>query len=186
MKNLYLQKIVEIEKGCKVTLNDKIFTFEGPLGKQNYDVSRIRFTFSIEDNHVVIKSWHGNRQKNDLLGTVASHIRNHAIGVVKGFKYVLRAVYVHFSINISIENNGKQVTVMNFLGSKKPAVFPVRGQSVAMPGETKEFLIIQGINLNDVSQTAAHISSFHSKQKRCDVRVFLDGIFVAERTSITQ
>ncbi|KAI5151256.1 large subunit ribosomal protein L9e [Enteropsectra breve] len=186
MRSLYEEKLVPIPKNVTVTLNDKIFTFEGPLGKQTYDVSKLLYTFDILDNNVRVRSWHGNRKKNDLLGTIAAHIKNHANGVVSGFKYVLKAAYRHFSINITVAKDGKSVTVKNFLGSNHVKVFPVRGDSKAVVGENKDLLIISGINLNDVSQTAAHISSTCAKQKKNDVRIFMDGIYVAERTSIVQ
>jgi len=41
-------------------------------------------------------------------------------------------------------------------------------------------VIIQGINLEDVSQTAANIEQA-TKVKRKDPRIFLDGIYVYEK-----
>ncbi|KAI5169684.1 large subunit ribosomal protein L9e [Pancytospora epiphaga] len=186
MRSLYQEKLVPIPEGCTVTLKEKVFTFEGKLGKQSYDLSKVLFTFDIVDENIRVRSWHGNRKKNALLGTIASHIRNHARGVVYGFKYVMRAAYRHFSINMGVIDNGKTVTVKNFLGTKDTQVFPVRGDSKAMAGDHKDIIIIQGINLEDVAQTAAHISNTCAKRKRNDVRIFLDGIFVAERTVIEE
>lgn len=186
MRSLFEERLVPIPENCTVSFADNVFTFEGPLGTQKYDVSKIRLTFDIVDNNVRIRSWHGNRFKNDLLGTVAGHVRNGMTGVVSGFKYVLKAAYRHFSINLSVENNGKAVTVKNFLGRRVSKTFPVRGESKAMIGDTKDHLIIQGINLNDVSQTAAHISNDCAKLKMHDVRVFMDGIYVMDRTTIVQ
>lgn len=186
MRRLYQEKLVPIPEGCTVTLKDKVFTFEGPLGKQDYDVARILFTFDVDKEHIRVRSWHGDRKKNALLGTIASHINNHAKGVVYGFKYVLRAAYRHFSINMAVLDGGKTVTVKNFLGAKTTQVFPVRGDSQALIGDHKDVLIIQGINLEHVAQTAAHISNDCAKKKRNDVRIFLDGIFVAEKTCIQE
>lgn len=184
MKALYQEKTVEIPAGCKVSLADSKFTFEGPLGKQEYDVSGIKFTFDIAEDEVVIKSWHSNRSKSQLISTVASHIRNYMKGVTVGFKYVLRSVFRHFPIQVAINNNGKEVKVLTFLGSKEERTYPVRGTSVAVAGEVKDTLVIQGINIGDVSQTAASISSDSLRRKKHDERVFVDGIYILDRTTI--
>lgn len=186
MRSLFQEKLVDIPAGCTASIKDKVFTFEGPLGKQSYDVSKVLFTFDIADGQIRVRSWHGDRRKNALLGTIASHIRNHARGVVFGFKYVLRAAYRHFSINMAVLDNGKTVTIKNFLGAKSTQTFPVRGASEALMGEHKDILVIQGINLEDVAQTAAHISNGCAKKKRNDCRIFLDGIFVAEKTCVRE
>lgn len=186
MKNLYQERLVNIPEGCTVQLKDKIMTFEGPLGKQEYDLSRDRFSYEILEDKIRVVCWYGDRKKNARLGTVASHIRNNAEGVVHGFKFVLRAAYRHFSINISVADAGKSVAIKNFLGAKNTETFPVRGQSKAMIGDHKDVLIIQGINLEDVSQTAAHIHNTCAKKKQHDVRIFLDGIFVENRTKIVE
>lgn len=184
MKALYQEKVVEIPEGCKVTFADRKFTFEGPLGKQEYDVSAIKFTFEVNENEVVIKSWHSNRPKSQLISTVASHIRNYMKGVTVGFKYVLRSVFRHFPIQIAINNNGKEVKVLTFLGSKEERTYPVRGTSIAMAGDAKDTLFIQGININDVSQTAASISNDCLRRKKHDERTFVDGVYISDRTTI--
>lgn len=186
MKTLYEEKLIPIPKECTVALNNKIFTFEGPLGKQTYDASRILFTFDVFEGNVRIRSWHANRSKTALLGTIASHVRNYMNGVVHGFKFVLKAAYRHFSINVTVQENGKLVTVKNFLGTKTVLTFPVRGDSKAAIGDHKDVLVIEGINLEDVSQTAAHISNTCAKRKMHDVRIFLDGIFISNKTFIRE
>lgn len=186
MKHLFEERIVKIPAECKVSLQDKVFTFEGPLGKQKYDVSKQFFTFEIDEGVIRIKSWHGNKHKHDMLGTIAAHIKNNLIGVVKGYKFVLKAAYRRFSITIIIENNGKTVVIKNFLGTKDILTFPVLGDAKAMMGESKDIIIIQGTNLDDVSQTAARISNTCAKRKKHDQRIFLDGIFVTERVPIAE
>lgn len=186
MRSLYEEKLVSIPAGCSVSIKDKVFTFEGPLGKQEYDVSKLLFTFDIVGEEIRVRSWHGDRKKNALLGTIASHIRNHARGVVNGFKYVMRAAYRHFSINMAVADAGKSVTVRNFMGARETLSFAVRGETQAMIGDHKDILIVQGINLEDVAQTAALISNTCAKKKKNDCRIFLDGIFVAEKTTIKE
>ncbi|KAM0680133.1 60S ribosomal protein L9 [Glugoides intestinalis] len=184
MKALYAERTVDIPAGCTVKVTDGKFLFEGPLGKQEYDASKEGFTFEVKDKQVLVKRWHANRAKLQLINTVASHIRNNMKGVTIGFKYVLKSVFRHFPIQISVSGNGKEVKVHTFLGSKEERTYPVRGASVAIPGETKDLLVIQGTSLLDVSQTAASISSDSFKRKKHDERIFLDGIYIFEKLNM--
>lgn len=184
MKALFQEKSVSIPEGCKVALVDKKFVFEGKLGRQEYDVSKIKFTFEVLEDEILIKSWHCNRFKIQLLNTIYSHIKNHITGVTVGFKFVLRSVYRHFPIQIAINNNGKEVKVLSFIGSKEERTYPVRGETVAMMGEMKDTIVIQGINLNDVSQTASSISTGCFRRKKHDERIFVDGIYIQQKTTM--
>ncbi|KAI4292158.1 large subunit ribosomal protein L9e [Pancytospora philotis] len=186
MKRLYMEKLVSIPKQCSVEFNDKVLNFEGPLGKQHYDISNERYTVDIVDGHIRLASWYGDRKKNARLGTIASKIQNHTVGVVNGFRYEMRAAYRHFSINMAILNGGKTVSIKNFLGAKDTMLFPVRGNAKARIGEHKDILIIEGTDIDDVSQTAAHIRNTCAKRKMHDGRIFLDGIYVENKTAIQE
>jgi len=48
---------------------------------------------------------HGARKNLATLRTVRTIINNMVIGVTKGFKYKMRAVYAHFPININMDKN---------------------------------------------------------------------------------
>ena len=68
--------------------------------------------------------------------------------------------------------------IENFTGERSPRVVEiVGGTKVKVRGED---IIVQGTNIEDVSQTAANIQQA-TKIKRKDPRVFLDGIYVYER-----
>lgn len=175
------QRTLEIPEDVEVTMNGKNLTFTGPMGTQSYDTSLFRVNIAIEGNEIKVRRWHANRKANALVGTIASHIRNYMVGVKKGYKYVLRTAYKHFTINMSVENNGKTIVVKNFLGAKTTRNFNVLGESRAYIGELKDILIIEGINLDHVSQTASQINNFFARKKSGDCRIFLDGIYIAER-----
>jgi large subunit ribosomal protein L6 len=69
--------------------------------------------------------------------------------------------------------------IENFTGER-------RARKVKMLGDVQvkvqsEDIIVQGLNLEDVSQTAANIEQA-TKVKKKDPRVFLDGIYVYERS----
>ena len=110
------------------------------------------------------------------MGTVRSHVQNMITGVTKGFTYKLKVVFSHFPISIKVD--GRRVLIENFIGERSPRVAKIVGDAkVTVKGED---VIVQGINVEDVAQTAANIQQA-TKIKRKDPRKFLDGIYVYER-----
>jgi large subunit ribosomal protein L6 len=98
-------------------------------------------------------------------------------GVTKGFTYKLKIVFSHFPISVKVKD--KIVLVENFTGERNPRKARIVGNSKVKV--QSEDVTVQDINLEDVSQTAANIEQA-TKIKRKDPRIFLDGIFVYERT----
>jgi len=85
-------------------------------------------------------------------------------------------VFSHFPISVKVQ--GRTLFIENFTGER-------RERKVKLIGDVKvkiqsEDIIVEGVNLEDVSQTAANIEQA-TKVKSKDPRVFLDGIYVFER-----
>ena len=110
------------------------------------------------------------------MGTVHSHIQNLITGVQKGFSYKLKIVFSHFPISAKVQ--GKTVVIENFTGERRARRIKIRGDTTVKV--ESEDIVVQGLNLEDVSQTAANIEQA-TKVKNKDPRVFLDGIYVYER-----
>jgi large subunit ribosomal protein L6 len=102
-------------------------------------------------------------------------------GAQKGFTYKLKIVFSHFPI--SVKTKDKLVLIENFMGERNPRKAKTTGD-VQVKIQSED-IIIQGIDLEDVSQTAANIEQA-TKVKRKDPRVFLDGIYVYERVEGTE
>jgi large subunit ribosomal protein L6 len=68
--------------------------------------------------------------------------------------------------------------IENFTGERRPRRVKIIGD-VQVKVETED-IVVEGINLESVSQTAANIEQ-GTKVKKKDPRVFLDGIYVYER-----
>ncbi len=68
--------------------------------------------------------------------------------------------------------------IENFTGERSPRIAKTIGDTKVIVKH--EDVIVQGINIEHVSQTAANIEKA-TKIKRKDPRVFLDGIYVYER-----
>jgi len=97
-------------------------------------------------------------------------------GVTKGFTYKLKIVFSHFPISVKVQ--GDKILIENFTGEKTPRIAKIVGTAkVTVKGDD---VIVQGINIEDVGQTAANIEQA-TKIKKKDPRIFLDGIYIYER-----
>jgi large subunit ribosomal protein L6 len=97
-------------------------------------------------------------------------------GVQKGFTYKIKIVFSHFPISVKVQ--GKTVLIENFTGERRARKAKIIGD-VKVKVEAED-VVVQGLNLEDVSQTAANIEQ-GTKVKRKDPRIFLDGLYVFER-----
>jgi large subunit ribosomal protein L6 len=128
------------------------------------------------EGKIIISSESERKKFRALVGTIAAHIRNMIEGVTKGFVYRLRVVYSHFPITVKVE--GDKVLIQNFLGERVPRVAKIVGKTqVKVEGSD---LIVSGINVEEVGQTAANI------EQACriigyDRRKFMDGIYIVSK-----
>ena len=98
----------------------------------------------------------------------------------------MRLVYSHFPINAIIPKEGDQVTVRNFLGGKQDKVIKMLGGTKVRltPGtEVKDELVFEGNDNAALSLCCAQVSQV-CKTGRKDVRKFLDGIYVSQKTKV--
>ncbi|MDR0373291.1 MAG: 50S ribosomal protein L6 [Nitrososphaerota archaeon] len=167
-----------IEVPADVTLDviNKTVSVKGAKGNLTRDFSYAPVAIDGEDKNVRISAKWPRKKETALVGTIYSHINNMIVGVTKGYSYKLKIVFSHFPI--SVKTQGKYILIENFTGERRP-------RSVKIVGNVKvkiepEDIIIEGINLEDVSQTAANIEQ-STKVRRKDPRVFLDGIYIYER-----
>jgi len=130
----------------------------------------------LEENVIKIQANWPRKREAALVGTVCSHIKNMMIGVTKGFTYKLKIVFSHFPISVKVRE--KTVTIENFTGERSPRIAKIMGDAKVTP--KGDDITVQGINIEDVSQTAANIERA-TKVKKKDPRVFLDGIYTYER-----
>jgi len=167
---------VEIPEGVDGTLEGRIVTIKGEKGELTRDFSHAPINIQLEGKTVTVQASWPRKKEAALVGTVRSHIQNMIKGVTKGFTYKLKIVFSHFPITVKIKE--KTLTIENFTGERNPRKAKIMGDTkVTVKGDD---IIVQGINLEDVSQTAANIQNA-TKIRRKDPRVFLDGIYVYEK-----
>mgnify|MGYP000327149349 FL=1 len=167
---------VEIPEGVKVNIDGKRVEVIGGKGRLVRDFSNSPVSINIEDNQVVVYTDDTHRKTVAMVGTVCAHIRNMIKGVTEGFTYKLKIVYAHFPISVKVE--GDKILIENFLGERAPRIAKIVGNTKVIV--KKDDVILQGINIEEVGQTAANIEQA-TKIKNKDPRKFLDGIYVYEK-----
>ncbi len=176
MRLLEMVKTVQVPESVTITIDGRVVTVDGDKGRLVRDFSHAPITFQKMEKTVEIRTEWPRKKEAAIVGTVSSHIKNMIIGVTKGFTYKLKIVFSHFPISVKIE--GKNVVVENFTGERSRRLAKILGETqVAVRSDD---VIVQGKNLEDVSQTAANIERA-TKVKVKDPRVFLDGIYIYER-----
>lgn len=167
---------VQVPDDVKITLEEREVKVTGPKGTLTRNFSHEPVSIELADNTVRVRAEWPRKKEAALVGTVASHIRNMITGVTKGFTYKLKVVFSHFPISVKLKE--KTVLIENFTGERNPRKAKIIGDvKVKIQGED---VIVQGINLENVSQTAANVEQA-TKVRRKDPRIFLDGLYVFEQ-----
>jgi large subunit ribosomal protein L9e len=191
MRYIHSEETLDIPEGVKVTIKSRKVTVEGPRGKLQKDLSHLAVNFSQpKTNRIGIEIHHGSRKNVATLRTVRSLINNLIVGVTKGYKYKMRYVYAHFPINVNLEKNSEtglwEVEIRNFVGEKLVRRIVMQpGVDVEVSKAQKDELLILGSSLEAVSQSAADIQQI-CRVRNKDIRKFLDGIYVSEKTNIVE
>lgn len=167
---------IEIPEEVDAKVEGRVVTVKGEKGTLTRDFSHAPVSVQLEEGVIKIRTNWPRKREAALVGTICSHIQNMVIGVTKGFTYKLKIVFSHFPISVKVRE--KTVTIENFTGERSPRIAKIMGDAKVMP--KGDDVTVQGINIEDVSQTAANIERA-TKIKRKDPRVFLDGIYTYER-----
>lgn len=171
-----ISRIVQVPDDVTLGLKGKTVTIKGAKGSLTRDFSYAPISIEGDGKNVRISAKWPRKKEAALVGTIYSHINNMITGVTKGYTYKLKIVFSHFPISVKYQD--KSVLIENFTGERRPRRIKVNGD-VKVKIEAED-IIITGINLEEVSQTAANIEQL-TKVRRKDPRVFLDGLYVYER-----
>lgn len=187
MKQIVSSEFVTIPDGVTVTVSRRKVTVKGPRGTLTKDFSHGHLQLNmLGKKKLRVQKWFGTRKELATVRTVCTHVENMIKGVTKGYIYKMRSVYAHFPINVSCSEQNTLVEIRNFLGEKY-----VRRVKMS-PGVTcvnstaqKDELILEGNDIEAVSNSAARIQQ-STFVKNKDIRKFLDGIYVSEKTTVVQ
>lgn len=164
---------INIPDGVSISQNGNVVSVSGKLGKVEKDFTKIPATINIDKDKISLQASGPRKKHYAIANTARNHIANMIKGVEKGFTYKLKIAYAHFPIAVKIK--GKEVHAENFFGERSARVSKIIGNTkVTLAGDD---VLVQGSNIEHVSQTAANIES-STKIKGKDTRVFLDGIYI--------
>ena len=176
MRQPEISRTVQVPDGVTINLEGKKVTVKGAKGTLKRDFSFIPISINADGNTVRVWAEWPRKKEAALIGTIHSHIQNMISGVQKGFTYKIKIVFSHFPISVKVQ--GQTVLIENLTGERRARKAKILGD-VKVKVEAED-VVIQGLNLEDVSQTAANIEQV-TKVKRKDPRIFLDGLYVYER-----
>jgi large subunit ribosomal protein L6 len=171
-----VSRTVQVPDDVTVNVVGKTINVKGAKGNISRDFSYATVAIEGEGKNVRIWAKWPRKKEAALIGTIYSHINNMIVGVTKGYTYKMKIVFSHFPITVKLQD--KNVVIENFTGERRPRRVKINGD-VKVKIEPDD-IVLSGINLEQVSQTAANIEQ-STKVRGKDPRVFLDGIYTYER-----
>merc|ERR1711990_1430815 len=185
MKLLHHSQEVTVDEGVTCSVKSRLVTVTGPRGTLTKNFRHLKVEMkSTGPMSILVEKWMGSSKDKAAVRTVCSHISNMSKGVTLGFRYKLRAAYAHFPINCTVVDGGAQLEVRNFLGEKFLRKGPMaEGVTVEISRAQKDELYVNGNDIEAVSKSAARIQQ-STTVKNKDIRKFLDGLYVSEKTTI--
>merc|ERR1712071_527872 len=172
-------------KGVTIDVNSRMVIVKGPRGtlRRNFRHCHLHI-HKTGKNKIRVEKWFGTKKEVAGVRTICSHVGNMIKGVTHGFKYKMRAVYAHFPINCTMSDGNSLIEVRNFLGEKHiRRVKMSQGVVVTNSKDMKDELIVEGNSIEDVSKMAARIQQSTTVRNK-DIRKFLDGLYVSEKTTV--
>jgi large subunit ribosomal protein L6 len=174
------EKAVQVPSGVKATLDGRQLVIKGKLGETRKSFDKINVNLAVQGDKIVFTPFSEKKKDNVVVNTVLSIVGNMVTGVTKGFTYRVKVVYAHFPI--SVKTKGDEILVENFVGERSPRVAKIVGAcKVTVEGDD---VVIKGVSLEDVGQTAANLE-LATRIKRKDQRVFLDGLYIYQKSEGT-
>jgi large subunit ribosomal protein L9e len=187
MKEINVNQLVKIPEGVNVSARSRRVIVRGPRGVLSRSFRHLSIGISMVDKKTLkVEKWFGSKKEIAAVRTICSHIENMIKGVTKGFLYKMRSVYAHFPINCVTSEKNSLIEVRNFLGEKYiRQVRMSKGVTVTNSTKQKDELIVEGNSIEAVSRSAALIQQ-STTVKNKDIRKFLDGLYVSEKTTVVQ
>jgi large subunit ribosomal protein L6 len=176
------KRTIEIPKGIEVTLlGHNHIKVKGPKGTLERKFERLttRINIDKENKKIEVFDYFVKRKSKAMVGTLTAHIVNMMRGVQTPFVYKLKIIYSHFPISVKIV--GKEFEYSGMYGQKGKKKVPILGEGTKA-NITGDTIVVEGIDLEKVSQTAARLEQstrLRGKYAK-DVRIFQDGIYVFE------
>ena len=182
MKQLYLEKEIEVPEDVKLTIKNKVVTVEGAKGTLTRSFENVDFDISRTGKKVHIKAYYINRERKAATLAVIGYINNMIKGAREGYVYKSKIIFSHFPITVEPDNNKKQVTIKNLYGGRRHITVPIVGSDTKVSVD-KDDVIIEGIDKEAVGQTTANMQEACRLRgkKRKDPETFMDGVWLWDK-----
>jgi large subunit ribosomal protein L6 len=177
MRAIEVSKTIEVPDDVAASIEGRKVTVKSAKGMLTRDFSSAPISMELKNKIIRVWAEWPSKKEAALVNTISSHVQNMITGVRKGFTYKIKIVFSHFPISVKVKD--KIILIENFTGERNPRKAKIMGDCQVKV--QSEDVSVQGINLEDVSQTAANIEQA-TKVKRKDPRIFLDGLYVYERS----
>lgn len=173
-KELYQE--IEIPEGVEANLEGTLLKVKGPEGESEREFRIVNLDFRKEGNKILVGHKKASKNEKKMINTIASHIRNMIKGSQEKFEYQLKICSSHFPMTVEI--NGREITVKNFLGEKIPRKTNVpENVDVEI---NKDIILVKSVDKEKAGQAAANFETVTKISNR-DRRVFQDGIFIINK-----
>ncbi len=167
---------IDIPEGVQASLEGMVLTVTGPKGQITKDFAHSKLRIALDGGKITMEAPGKGKRLAATVGTIAAHIKNMFKGVTHGHSYNMKVIYAHFPITVKVA--GKNVLIENFMGERSKRTAKIVGNvKVTVQGEE---LTLEGVDKDDVGQTAANIH-MAAHVKKMDPRVFQDGVYVSGR-----
>ncbi|MFT4343173.1 MAG: 50S ribosomal protein L6 [Candidatus Woesearchaeota archaeon] len=177
-KENFMEKIAAPE-GVTVAVNGTTVSVSGSKGEVTKIFRMPRFSFSVENNALVVSCKKYSVYDRCNFMTLTAHLSNMFTGVQEGYEYELKICSSHFPMTVAV--SGDKLTVKNLLGEKVPRVLTLKkGVEVKVNGD---IIVVSGVDVELVSQVAADIEQLTRITDR-DRRIFQDGIYITKKAGV--
>ncbi len=145
------KKPVTIPDGVKISLDGRMITVDGRLGKLDYE-HRPEVAIAIDEaaKQVVVTASNDDRQSRAFHGLTRALIQNMMVGVTEGYQQRLEIVGVGYLAAIDGDTLQLRVGFANEIHKKIPA-----GVDVTCPDQTH--VMVKGCDKQKVGQFAAEV-----------------------------
>ena len=194
MKYILKTEKIVIPAGVTVESRARVVTVKGPKGTLKKSFKHIKAEIEVKkeenehthevENVVRVNIYMNTYKQSAILYTLRTHINNMIKGVTNGFRYKMHEVHKHFPIDLQIKDNA--VNIIKYLGQRDIKVIPIpEGITCTKNPKDPSELWFDGIDCDLLGCTCSKVfQSCYPKNK--DIRKFLDGVFISERSLLDQ
>ena len=167
---------IEVPEGMDAEIKGDILKIKSKDAEIEKKFGMNKISFEKKGGKIILGNKKATKNEKKMINTIAAHIRNMIAGLNEKYEYKLRICSSHFPITVEV--NGNEVLIKNFLGEKVPRKTRIL-KNVEVNVE-KDIIKVSSFNKENAGQTAANLEKATVVRAR-DRRAFQDGIFITSK-----